>query len=145
LKFVILSFLLLATSCADPKWLEKSSLNDDDIDLANCSLESRSLDICLQLKWLEMPTEDDYGSFELKAFKGPDYTLEIPAPLEQLKVILWMPSMNHGSSPVTITNYSNAHFLIEDVFFIMPGDWDIEFHFQTSNGGKDEIIKQIHL
>lgn len=58
------------------------------------------------------------------------------APLNEqkdIRVKLWMPTMGHGSFPVKVTFHGLGMYQATDVFFTMPGYWDI--HFQIFEEG----------
>ena len=59
----------------------------------------------------------------LQASNGMTYKEEI-----SFGVKLWMPGMG-GSFPVTLEKIADGVFLASEVFFTMPGYWDI--HFQV--------------
>jgi hypothetical protein len=60
-------------------------------------------------------------------------------------VVLWMPSMGHGSSPVTVTRLDIGTYLANEVFFIMPGEWQIKFQLKRADEVIDEAIVDIVL
>lgn len=59
-------------------------------------------------------------------------------PLE-FNAFLWMPTMGHGSFPITITKIDEGIYELTDIFFTMPGVWDI--HFELIN--KTKIIDEV--
>lgn len=44
---------------------------------------------------------------------------------------LWMPSMGHGSAPTRISARDERCFLISDIDFLMPGDWQVKVETTT--------------
>lgn len=59
------------------------------------------------------------------------------APFQNLKVVLWMPDMGHGSSPVTMQDIGNNHYLVTDAWFIMPGQWTVKLNFDFGGENLD--------
>lgn len=58
------------------------------------------------------------------------------AHVSDLKVILWMTMPNghsHGSAPVKLTRVNEAEYLVENVWFVMKGHWDIKVQFVDDN------------
>jgi hypothetical protein len=50
----------------------------------------------------------------------------VPGDIEgEVAVVLWMPSMGHGSSPVSVAKIDVGTYRASQVFFTMPGDWEI--------------------
>jgi hypothetical protein len=90
--------------------------------------------------WEQMPTETDFGSFIFKTHR-PAGMIDISGPT----VMLWMPSMGHGSSPVTVERLSTGVYRASRVFFTMKGDWEI--HVQSKDGGEvhDEAVLHVAL
>lgn len=56
-----------------------------------------------------------------------------------IRVKLWMPTMGHGSFPVQVTNLGHGLYQASDVFFTMPGYWDIHFQIFEEGRMKSEI------
>ncbi len=50
---------------------------------------------------------------------------------DDVSVLLWMPSMGHGSAPVKLDKLGPAQFRVTNVYFIMPGDWEIRLSLKT--------------
>ena len=58
--------------------------------------------------------------------------------------VLWMPDHGHGSSPTRVVADAAASgrcFWIEDVEFIMPGDWEIRLQFADD----DRAVFKLHI
>ena len=47
---------------------------------------------------------------------------------------LWMPSMNHGSSPIKVVRLGAQMVRLESVYFIMPGDWELRLVIKNQHG-----------
>ncbi len=133
LNSILIAILFLLSGCAKPKYVESSinKASDTTSDKADlCQLDFKKLNACASIKWETLPTQKDSGSFILQFYSnGADFALT-RAP----RVFLWMPSMGHGSSPVTVKVISSSAFNVEKVFFIMPGEWDINVLIQNENG-----------
>lgn len=98
--------------------------------------------ICLEWTWVQIPTASQPGILDFKTFNLgiTNNTLEFTDLENMPKVILWMPSMGHGSTPTKTTRITQGHYRSEKVFFIMPGTWQIQFQFINAQGQKDETI-----
>jgi hypothetical protein len=99
-------------------------------------------DVCGHLQWVTEPTTDDFGSFLLQVFNGnPTDGSDVLTDLKgELSVILWMPSMGHGSSPVTVSKVDVGTYKINKVFFSMKGEWEIRFILKLNNEINEQFI-----
>lgn len=52
-----------------------------------------------------------------------------PVPGLAVGVQPWMPSMNHGTSTPTVTDQGDGRYLVTDVYFYMPGTWQLRTTF----------------
>lgn len=141
-KFLIFS---LATggliSCAQPKYAPHSIPNtphQDDL----CSHSFTRSGYCLLWNWNLEPTDTTYGSLELKIFyvSTENQTLVPVDPDDEVSLLLWMPSMGHGSTPTTVQRTDTGHFLFSNIFFIMPGEWELKFQLKSGSSVTDEVI-----
>lgn len=58
---------------------------------------------------------------------------------EQLDAYLWMKSMGHGSSPIVIRNLGNGIYELSEIYFTMPGDWQLHLAIKNGNTIIDDI------
>lgn len=115
-----------------------------------CQVFLSKAQICLHIKWIQKPNSQTQASFLLSFTHGKTNQ---PIPLDvfqnlaqNLKIILWMPSMGHGSVPVIIKKNSDSSFLtVERVYFIMPGDWEIRFQLKENENIVDETSIQLFI
>ena len=64
---------------------------------------------------------------------------------DKVSVVLWMPSMGHGSTPTVVQRLDVGTYRASEVFFIMPGEWDLKFQLKTGSEVTDEALVQIVL
>ncbi|MFZ4713699.1 MAG: hypothetical protein ACOYL6_08310 [Bacteriovoracaceae bacterium] len=146
MKPLILIILIpLLFSCAKSNYVSTEDLKRqfDEIN-SDCSLKFQNDELCLSMEWEIFPTEDTFGRFVMKFYKidHPEITIE---PNNAPNVLLWMPSMGHGSSPVTLTTLSPGTYLVSDVFFNMLGTWDIRFQLKNGNDVIEQQILKITI
>jgi hypothetical protein len=115
MKFIFLLLFFLG-ACADPNYVTVEKMRD--------------------LEWEVYPTETTEGSFHVRTSFPTDLNVEVE---------LWMPSMGHGSSPVTVTKISDTHFLATEVFFIMPGPWEIRINWKDGTNVVDQTVFDITI
>lgn len=130
-----LFFLFAAcTACASPEYVDA---NRTVAANSECSLKFNSLNLCGQMEWSQTPKNQTYTTFTLTL---NDASLTAA----DLKVYLWMPSMGHGSAPVQIVDLGNGVFDIQQVYFVMPGSWEIRFEI-TKNGITDSYFHTLMI
>jgi len=130
---LLLSFFLLA--CAKPNYQNISSnFSDANKDSVECALPLKKLDQCVRLTWVQESNDSHMGIFNL------DFT---KAMTNDVRAVLWMPSMGHGSRPTTIARLSETQFQISNVAFIMPGEWEIRIQLVENNQVVDEVTQKI--
>tara|TARA_B100000925_G_scaffold57475_2_gene38090 strand:+ start:583 stop:1014 length:432 start_codon:yes stop_codon:yes gene_type:complete len=58
-----------------------------------------------------------------------------------LNLKLWMPNMGHGSFPTSIHKITDGVYEVREIFFTMPGRWDLHFQLvDTSGKVKEEVL-----
>lgn len=145
LRFLILTAALLA-GCAKPNYADKNGGGEPTTQaLGSCELQFESENLCVSWAWETVASTTQYGSFLLQTASLQNQGLVLRAPAAELKVLLWMPSMGHGSIPVQIEMITPGLYRVKNVFFIMPGEWDL--HFQLWNAGTkvDEATQRMML
>lgn len=96
--------------------------------------------VCAHLGFDQEPNSQDEWKFMLH-FQSPTFD---PALLSSVEVKLWMDMghHSHGSSPVTLTQKSVDHFLVEEAYFPMSGSWQVKVTY-IYDGQKSEIVVPI--
>lgn len=145
MRFVFAFVALMSLSqfaCAQPNYQDAQPLAKESKPGTDaCPLYFKTEDLCANYAWIAKPTEDDMGSFRLNFWKRADSQ---PAdPTLTLKVILWMPDMGHGSSPVKLTKQAVGQYLVENVFFSMRGDWQIRFQLRNAQAVTEEQVADV--
>jgi len=114
-------------------------------DGGSCGLKLEKLEACVNLQWVKQPTQEEEGELTLEFSKLSSSAQSWNPETEgyDLNVILWMPSMGHGSSMVKIIpaekTATKAVFRVTEVFFIMPGEWDIRIQLRKDNNVVDQV------
>lgn len=127
--FTLLAIALGAIGCAKPNYAseENSPTISGKPGSSRCSAESPAASLCVKLTWEAIPTETQFGSFVFTLSDLATDRLDLTSP-SPLSVVLWMPSMGHGSSPVSIETIAPGIYRAKKVFFNMKGDWEIRFN-----------------
>lgn len=134
LRFFLPLAFLATTNCARPNY----ATNENATGLSGkpsgsiCSATLPS-SLCVKVTWETWPTESTFGSFVFLISDLKTNVLAV-APPQSVSVALWMPSMGHGSSPVTVEQVAPGIFRAKKVFFNMKGDWEIRFLVDGEQG-----------
>jgi hypothetical protein len=144
--FLTISLLVLA-ACAKPNWAPTRSLDPiSQSEEAACSLKFSKSGVCIYWKWEKHPNESDVGSFVFKTYTiDEDGSMNAADIQDDMNVELWMPDMSHGSSPVEVSKTAVGTYRADEVFFIMPGKWEIKFQIKKSGVIQDEAVSVIHF
>jgi hypothetical protein len=138
MKSILTCFLFLAVSCGkSPLYgpIKDNNNSSTDIQSALASDEQIWSDnrMHFALQWHSIPATGSNSSFSLKFWDS--YQTNFLGPYNQLNqnvcVFLWMKmpdGSEHGSSPLVLTEKTTdngSYYHLDDVYFIMPGKWQI--------------------
>jgi len=151
MKNLILFFALLGTSACEASPLLNHENADDksnpNVSLSDtkCPLSFPKSGFCAKIEWLVGPNGDEENSFIVKFWDSSTGTTEGPfiSPKDDVAVQLWMPSMGHGSSPVTVTRDEPGVYKASRVFFVMPGKWDIRIKLMNTGSLVEQAINSL--
>lgn len=132
MKYTISLLFLVVTatlSCAKPNYTDADVISNS----TSCAFHLKQLNLCADIQWLNSPVVSAYTSFQSR-FYLPSLPGQNINPSGAVHFYLWMPSMGHGSSPISTTETGLGDFLSTDVFFIMPGEWEIRLHILNPQG-----------
>ena len=139
-------------ACARPEYLSKESQAPgahQKLELTGSPLAKLGLNASIQWTRVQNDETEEMGAFLLK-FWRPNLAdqspiLQDPPSEWKLAIELVMPSMGHGTSPVRVQKMDIGTYLVEDVFFSMPGEWDVKIQFLNEAGAKiDETSILVH-
>lgn len=140
-KAIGLFFLLLA-ACARPTYISPAGDAENRGQQATACAARFASDRCLSFRWEKFPTETDFGSLIFKTTRenlGDGSAVPVDPPGD-VAVVLWMPGMGHGSSPVTVERLDVGTYRASRVFFTMRGSWELRFQLKSGNGIDDQAI-----
>lgn len=148
LKIAVLGlFVGMTLGCAEPKYVDDKTPNKgpvpaDASDTADCSLRFKPSDLCLTWSWIDNPIGRAKGRLLFKVFRENlfDQTA-VPVDLAgTVSLRLYMPSMHHPSRPTQTTRVDTGTFLVEDVMFLMAGDWELQFQELAEGRILNEVV-----
>lgn len=143
---------LILVSCAEAHYAPPGNVDHGRPQQQGLTCQAKfASGACVSFAWEKMPTEDEAGSFIFKTFRVNE--TDGSAVLEDLtgaenrtmSVVLWMSSMGHGSSPVTVERLDVGTFRATNVFFSMKGAWDIRFQVKEGKQVNDQAVVAITL
>jgi len=130
------------TACANPDYVNSKGIPDSKP--LQCSVFFNNIKTCGEIRWASAPSTSEKGKFVLELMAIPDAVKEELNNLD-LKAVLWMPAMGHGSAPTSVVNLGDGKFEVSDVNFIMSGEWEIRFALQNKKGVLDEAVYSLEL
>ncbi|MBS1960365.1 MAG: hypothetical protein JST80_12885 [Bdellovibrionales bacterium] len=141
---------LILTACAQ----EKSPPPAKDLfsptngeRVTDCSIRFKKSGLCLSWGWESQPTSTAMGSLVFKTYRANLLDQSpVQVDLESTpQVILWMPEMGHGSRPTTVNPIDVGTYRASDVFFVMPGKWEILFQIKSGESVLDEAVVNVTI
>ncbi len=136
--FALIAFCALATTNA----LANSGEHTPEDHNKLCPIYFQKTDTCAQVEFTQGPFDGEESQFIVHFYEHQSARSEhIMVTPQQLKIDLWMYMGNHGghgSAPVSFTEQSPGVYLVSNVYFIMPGRWNIRFFVE--NEQKDLIV-----
>jgi hypothetical protein len=148
-KLVWLTLSLALLGCAERRYLNPTSNGGGgtiEQKLSGC-MSTFSGGQCVSFAFEGEPVDGKLVTFLFKVFRknngdGSPVPIDLPGDID---VVLWMPSMGHGSSPVTVEKLDVGTYRASRVFFSMKGDWDLRFQLKVGGDVRDQAIISIIL
>ncbi|MCC6276513.1 MAG: FixH family protein [Oligoflexia bacterium] len=138
-SLIVLCISISTLACAEPNYATKDKsrpLAQSNPVSENCGAVFKNSNNCLNWRVEQEPTQDQMGSFTFTLSHNP---------LGSIKVVLWMPSMGHGSSPVKVEQLGDRQYRASQVYFSMPGKWQIRFQIKDNNQVLDEAVIEVEI
>ena len=133
-------------ACAEPRYesvvLAPAADVQTDETETPCLARFRVSGHCLQWSWETLPSASEPGVLRFKVLRANRLDgSALPLDLEgTASVVLWMPSMGHGSTPTQTKQVDIGSFRATQVYFVMPGEWEIRFQFRQAEKVLDEAV-----
>lgn len=157
LVFLSLFFSVFFSSCGVSPILnhQDASAEEKSVPVSNCPLAFPNHGLCAELDWNAAPNDEDEAIFSLRFWKTAQGTEKFGPyvdPSESVNVMIWMPAMGHGSSPIHLahaTDLTGAEipgiFLGSAVYFLMPGAWDVHVQLKDGSTVSEEAVEPIQI
>lgn len=145
-KLALTVLIAILAGCAEPKYetvqQAPAGNTSQSQKVTECEVLFQNSRYCLLWRWEQMPTSTQVGSVVFKVVRANALD-DSPMPVDLTAIpalILWMPSMGHGSSPTTVEQVDTGSFRARNVFFIMPGEWELKFQVKDGSTIQDEAV-----
>lgn len=113
-------------SCGKPPFLNKHKDSKENSSSLIFNIENG---YSFSLNWLTEKSTTTEG--RLVVVISRNGVLD-PLENQEFKAYLFMKSMGHGSSPIKITKLSDGIYLLEEIYFIMTGPWELHLALSDS-------------
>lgn len=146
-KFFPVILLLLSIGCAERKYLTPAGTPSVVILEDVCNVRFQTSQLCVSYAWTKKPSDNSYGEMIVKVWR-PNAADGSAVPQDlagAVAVVLWMPSMGHGSSPVTVERVDVGTYRATQVFFSMPGDWEIRVQSKEGETVRDQAVIALRI
>jgi hypothetical protein len=144
-------FLLLLSGCGRSPFLHHETAEPPQTPHEEgakaCPLSFPRSGYCAKLTWASAPSDQGANSFSLEFWEANSGSEEGPfsRPPHSVFVKLWMPAMGHGSSPVTLEEGMSGVYTATEVYFIMPGKWDVHIELMDSGKTIEEAVDTLQI
>lgn len=103
------------------------------------NLKFKNGDLTVVAQFAQAPQSGVKTQMLLTAYDSQTQTIK--AWTDQVKVVLWMPSMGHGSAPTQVEPARDEQgqvipgvLNVKNVYFVMPGDWQVRVILTNEKG-----------
>lgn len=140
--YLICLLTFLVVSCGKSPFLMKSSIVQNQISNLEVKKSFKTTDQLISTHWLSGINTSEEGRVLIILTKNntlsdlSDYTIS---------PYLWMESMGHGSSPIKIIRVADGIFELSEIYFSMPGDWQLHLQLLKNNEAIDEVVFKYNL
>ncbi len=163
--FLIMIAFLFQTACGASPILhhenaeevlasEEFETEENEADAGACPIDFPKAGFCASLEWKSSLRANQLLSVGLKFWKktGGSPVGPFATPPKIPFLLLWMKSMNHGSSPVTLTPKTDANgaalpgqYESKNVFFVMPGPWEVHVQLKDGSTVVEEAVVPVKI
>jgi hypothetical protein len=147
IKFMLVVLMIAQANlaCAKRNYTNEISntlLTSSD-DLIQCQYFFAKEELCLNVEWETSPSSNNYSSL-IMSFSKKD-TQDLIDPQKTPFVFLWMSSMGHGSTPVTMEKIAVGQYRASNIYFVMPGTWDVRFQLKSGNAIVEQHVQTLRI
>ncbi|RPJ66214.1 MAG: hypothetical protein EHM20_17555 [Alphaproteobacteria bacterium] len=138
---IFLSAFFLILSCGKSPLLLKKNNDTSVISGLEVHKIFKTTNQSLTLNWLSPVNSIDEGH-ALLIVKQQNIATDFT---KDFSVILWMPTMGHGSSPIQIKKLGTGIYDLSQIYFIMDGLWHLRIQLKDGSNIIEEQIFEYYL
>lgn len=140
-QFILIFLFALTVSCGKSPLLLKKNHETSIISGLESQRLFKSTNQSLQISWLS-PLSSSEEAHALIILKKNNIVSDLP---NNTKIFLWMPEMGHGSSPIQVSRLGSGLYDLSQIYFIMPGLWQLKIQLFDGLIFKEEIIYEFDI
>lgn len=146
----IICILSIWVGCLSTLVFSKEAVSQEERKKPACDIYLKKEKLCGAINWVippkkvEMISEDDRAEFLVEFFKKDETKTQVN-PKFDLAVKLFMPSMGHGSRPTQVIPEKMGKYRVKNLYFTMPGKWEIQFEIKKSGKLQDRAVYPYQL
>lgn len=103
------------------------------------------IDTYFTITWPKMASASDESSFQILIEPNSEGVAKPIFDEYELEVELWMPDHGHGAPPVEIVKISAFEVIVRDIWFIMPGHWEVRLRLKQGQQVVDQYVLEVNL
>ena len=142
--------LIFSMGCSQPKYVQDRTGAADYQAIqqtkGDCTIKWKN-GLCMIWYWQQKPTTKQAGILIFKTFLLNQVD-ETPVQTDLAlvpQINLWMPEMGHGSSLTHTERLDVGTYRTTDVYFVMPGKWEIRFEMKDAEKTIEDLIVEISI
>ena len=140
-QFILFATLFVLTSCGKSPLLMQKVVSVSGSSGLSTAKSLNSLGLSLSIQWLS-PISSEQEAHALLIVKKGDVVADLP---ENYSIFLWMPSMGHGSSPISVKKLSTGLYELTTIYFIMDGAWELKVQIKNGATVNDETTFEYNI
>ena len=112
-----------------------------------CPLELPASGLCASLTWNTALSSDAENSATLRFWDKATGSASGPYRDAdgEVAMMLWMPAMGHGSSPIKISPLGDGVYSASQIYFIMPGSWEVRVQIKKNHQLFEQAVLAVTL
>ncbi len=140
-QIILFTILFTLASCGKSPLLMQKEVSVSGSSGISTAKALSKLGLSLNVQWLS-PLSSEQEAHALLIVKKGDVVADLP---ENFSIFLWMPSMGHGSSPITVKKLSAGIYELTTIYFIMDGAWELKVQTKNGNTVNDETTFEYNI
>lgn len=144
--FVLITVFFSFYSCAKRNYVDSisTSLLSAENGEITCTYFYKKENLCLDIKWENEPSDGSFSSLIMTFFKKDAPEVGIDPHFTPL-TYLWMPSMGHGSAPVSMEKIDTGIYRASRIYFSMPGEWLVRYQLLEGKKVIEEYAQTVRI